>query len=117
MIVEELKEEIDNLEYRIANSEKQSWYFRKGIESQKRNLENLKSLFEEKREDFYDVESVSNLERELDDLVIASGKIKVTGMCSGYHKMAINSKIVRVNEMIEMKTRYSEINLYELIEK
>ena len=117
MLIEELKEQIDNLEYRIANSEEQSWYFRKGIVSQERNLRNFKNRFEELKEDFYENVSIDNLERELDDLVIASGKIKVTGMSSGYHKIAVNSKIKRVNEMIEMKNKYSDINLYELVEK
>jgi len=117
MLIEELKERIDNLEDRINNSEEQSWYFRKGIESQERNLRNFKNQFEELREEFYESDSVDNLERELDDLIITSGKIKVTGMSSGYHKMAVNSKIKRVSEMIEMKNKYSEINLYGLIEK
>ena len=117
MLIEELKEQIDNLEYRIANSEEQSWYFRKGIVSQERNLRNFKNRFEELKEDFYENVSIDNLERELDDLVIASGKIKVTGMSSGYHKIAVNSKIKRVSEMIEMKNKYSDINLYELVEK
>ena len=117
MLIEELKEQIDNLEYRIANSEEQSWYFRKGIVSQERNLRNFKNRFEELRDNFYEDDSVNDLERELDDLVIASGKIKVTGMSSGYHKIAVNSKIKRVNEMIEMKNKYSDINLYELVEK
>ena len=117
MLIEELKEQIDNLEYRIANSEEQSWYFRKGIVSQERNLRNFKNRFEELRDNFYEDDSVNDLERELDDLVIASGKIKVTGMSSGYHKIAVNSKIKRVSEMIEMKNKYSDINLYELLEK
>ena len=117
MLIEELKEQIDNLEYRIANSEEQSWYFRKGIVSQERNLRNFKNRFEELRDNFYEDDSVNDLERELDDLVIASGKIKVTGMSSGYHKIAVNSKIKRVSEMIEMKNKYSDINLYELVEK
>ena len=117
MLIEELKDQIDNLEYRIANSEEQSWYFRKGIVSQERNLRNFKNRFEELRDNFYEDDSVNDLERELDDLVIASGKIKVTGMSSGYHKIAVNSKIKRVSEMIEMKNKYSDINLYELVEK
>ena len=117
MLIEELKERIDSLEYKIANSEKQSWYFRKGIESQQRNLENFKREFEELRDNFYEDDSVNDLERELDDLIDASGKIKVTGMSSGYHKIAVNSKIKKVSEMIEMKNKYSDINLYELVEK
>lgn len=117
MLIEELKERIDNLEYRIDNSDKQSWYFRKGIESQERNLRKFKNQFEELREEFYESDSVDNLERELDDLVITSGKIKVTGMSSGYHKMALNSKIKRVSEMIEMKNKYLKIELYELFER
>ena len=117
MIIEELKEQIDNLEHRINNPEEQSWYFRKGIETQEKNLRSFKNQFEELKEEFYESDSVDNLERELGDLVITSGKIKVTGMGSGYHKMAVNSKIKKVSEMIEMKNRYSEINLYELIGK
>tara|TARA_Y100000310_G_scaffold157870_1_gene157335 strand:+ start:151 stop:504 length:354 start_codon:yes stop_codon:yes gene_type:complete len=117
MLIEKLKEQIDDLEYKISNPEKQSWYFRKGIESQQRNLENFKREFEELREDFYEENSVNDLERELDDLIDASGKIKVTGMSSGYHKIAVNSKIKRVSEMIEMKNKYLDIELYELFER
>ena len=117
MLIEELKERIDDLEYKISNPEKQTEYFRWGIEIQQRNLENFKREFEELRDNFYEDDSVNDLERELDDLVIASGKIKVTGMSSGYHKIAVNSKIKRVSEMIEMKNKYSDINLYELVEK
>ena len=117
MLIEKLKEQIDDLEYKISNPEKQSWYFRKGIESQQRNLENFKREFEELREDFYEENSVNDLERELDDLIDASGKIKVTGMSSGYHKIAVNSKIKRVSEMIEMKNKYLNIELYELFER
>ena len=117
MLIEELKERIDDLEYKISNPEKQTEYFRWGIESQQRNLENFKREFEELRDNFYEDDSVNDLERELDDLVITSGNIKVTGMGSGYHKVAVNSKIKRVNEMIEMKNKYLKIELYELYEK
>ena len=117
MLIEELKKRIDNLEERISNPIEQSEYFRWGIESQKRNLRNYKSQFEELREKFYEIENVDNLERELTDLVKNFGNVKVEGFFSGLYKLSIKTKINSISEMIEMKDKYEDIDLYEFVEK
>ncbi|MAG39107.1 hypothetical protein CMO90_03385 [Candidatus Woesearchaeota archaeon] len=76
MLIENLEEKINDLEYKLENSDKQSIYFKWGMKNHGRILDNYKKQFEIIKNDF-DNMSVAELENELTEKKKKCNSLKV----------------------------------------
>ncbi len=97
------------IKQKLQNPEAQSWYFHQSLEAHRAKLRELEEKFEKFRTDFND--------SDLDELISRLNEVKTKksqipkrmGLIQQIHLASVLSKMKYLEELIEMKSRISQM--------
>jgi len=107
--VEKCVQEIADLKHKFANPETQSFYFKKGIESQKVRLKKILSEYDEYK-DFINGNEISDFQDEIKEKKSRLERMTTRGFLNMMAYQSVEYTINSLEEAIVVKKKYGKID-------